>query len=72
MQQKSFTLDGRRYRLDALVPAYDIERRVAREHVGTDDIRIAKIIGEAWGPAELQQTNPRFNRVRFLEAAKPQ
>lgn len=43
---KSFTLDGKRHRLDPKIPTGQIEWLVRREHVATGDSEIAAMIRE--------------------------
>lgn len=43
-QPKSFTLDGRRHRLPAAVPAAEIRWLVSRMHVANRDVAVAREI----------------------------
>jgi len=51
-QPKSFTLDGKRYKLDALVPAHEIEWKVMRMHVGTSDDKVKAVFRDTADPAK--------------------
>lgn len=63
MAQKSFTLDGKRYRLNALVPIWQIERMAAAWHVSTPDDDIRDIIA--------RRINPQFTSRAFDNAPLP-
>ncbi|TPL42583.1 MULTISPECIES: hypothetical protein [unclassified Mesorhizobium] len=41
---KSFTLDGKRHRVHPRVPIQSVRWLVGRQHVGTDDAEIEKLI----------------------------
>jgi len=41
---KSFTLDGKRHRLDSRVPTQQVQWLVDRQHVGTSDLEITELI----------------------------
>lgn len=46
---KSFTLDGKRYKVHPMVPVADIRWLIGRQHVGDEDDKIKALISQRTG-----------------------
>jgi hypothetical protein len=64
MQPKSFSLDGKRYRIDPLIPMATIRHWVSMRHIGASDSYIEREIAESaarskdgaqWTPSRVRQ-----------------